>query len=74
MRQTLLKGSKVKDYKCNDQRTMIKSPQVYKECGKYYIHGKSLFQGVVVLSKSQAIKVNVELGKLLRTNKKNNEK
>lgn len=52
-------------YKCNEQRTISTSPQVYKECGRYFIHGKGIFQGVVVLSKSQAIKIHRELGKLL---------
>lgn len=60
-------------YKCNEQRTMIKSPQVYKECGKYIIHGKSIFMGVVVLSKSQALKIHRELGKLLGCEPRKNE-
>ena len=52
-------------YKCNEQRTISSSPQVYKECGKYIIQGKSAWMGVVVLSKSQAIKIHQGLGKLL---------
>jgi hypothetical protein len=52
-------------YKCNEQRTITSSPQVYKECGKYIIQGKSLEQGVVVLTKCQADRIYRELGDLL---------
>jgi prephenate dehydratase len=52
-------------YKCNEQRTITSSPQVYKECGKYIIQGKSAFMGVVVLSKSQAERIWREMGKLI---------
>ena len=52
-------------YKCNEQRTIVRGVQVYKEAGKYYIQSKSAFQGVVVLSKSQALRIHWELGKLV---------
>jgi hypothetical protein len=61
-------------YKCNEQRTITSSPQVYKECGKYIIQGKSAFMGVVVLTKKQAEKINIELKKILTPKKFDNYK